>query len=207
MKIIDISRSLTPDLAVWPGDEPFCSIWNARIEEGDTVNLSTVRMSVHAGTHADAPLHFKAGGASIDEIPLLQFIGPCLLIDINDHDVILPDHVAFNDDMKMPRLLFKTRHSRVADTRWEAEMAPFLPETIDRMGSQGVVLIGTDAPSVDPVDSQTLDAHHALARLGIVNIENLVLKDVAPGPYRLVALPLKVIGLDAAPVRAVLLEA
>ena len=68
------------------------------------------------------------------------------------------------------------------------------------------MLVGTDAPSVDPADSKTLDAHKALARYNIVNLENLLLKDVTPGSYRLVALPLKLPGLDAAPVRAVLLQ-
>ena len=206
MKVIDISRALTPDVAVWPGDQPFAHTWTARINGESTVNLSAVHLSTHTGTHADAPLHYLPDGVAIDEIPLLQFVGPCLVIDAEDADAISPEHVALNDQRRIPRLLFKTRHSAVADTRWEPNLVPILPETIERMGAQGVVLIGTDAPSVDPVDSKTLDAHRALARHGIVNLENLALGDVAPGRYRLVALPLKMPGLDAAPVRAVLLQ-
>ena len=206
MKVIDISRALTPDVAVWPGDQPFAHTWTARIDAGSTVNLSVVRLSTHAGTHADAPLHYLPDGVAIDEIPLLQFVGPCLVIDVGNTKAIYPEHVAENDQRRIPRLLFKTRHSAVADTRWDPNLVPILPTAIERMGAQGVVLVGTDAPSVDPADSKTLDAHKALARHGIVNLENLALNDVAPGRYQLVALPLKLPGLDAAPVRAVLLQ-
>ena len=206
VKVIDISRALTPAVAVWPGDQPFEHTWTARIEHGSTVNLSAIHLSTHTGTHADAPLHFLDGGAALDQIPLLQFVGPCLVIDVGDTEAIAPQHVAANDEQQIPRLLFKTRHSQVADTHWDPHLVPFLPEAIDRMGLQGVVLVGTDAPSVDPADSKTLDAHKALARNGIVNLENLSLNDVEPGRYQLVALPLKLSGVDAAPVRAVLLQ-
>ncbi len=206
MQIIDISRALTPDVAVWPGDQPFAHSWIARLDGGSTVNLSAVALSTHAGTHADAPLHFLRGGLSIDQIPLLQFVGPCLVTEINEGDAIQPEHVAANDASRIPRVLFKTRHSSVPDTRWDPALLPILPATIERLAGQGVVLVGTDSPSVDPADSKTLDAHKALARHGIVNLENLSLGHVAPGVYRLVALPLKLPGLDAAPVRAVLIQ-
>lgn len=206
MKVIDISRALTPAIAVWPGDQPFEHAWTARIEHGSTVNLSAIHLSTHTGTHADAPLHFLDDGAPLDQLSLAQFIGPCLVIDAGNAAAITPDLVAANDAERAPRLLFKTRHSSVPDTQWDPHLVPFLPAAIDRMGAQGVVLIGTDAPSVDPADSKTLDAHKALARNGIVNLENLWLKDVEPGVYQLVALPLKLSGVDAAPVRAVLLQ-
>jgi arylformamidase len=206
MKVIDISRGLTARLAVWPGDQPFASTWTMRIDTGSTVNLSSVQFSTHAGTHADAPLHFLDEGASISEIPLLQFVGPCLIIDIQQATKITTAHVVINDKSRIPRLLFKTRHSAVSDTHWDPALVPITPSAVDRMAEQDVVLIGTDAPSVDPVESKSLDAHKALARHGIVNLENLSLQDVAPGLYFLVALPLKLPGLEAAPVRAVLLS-
>ena len=206
MKVIDISRTLTPEVAVWPGDQPFVPTWTLQISGGSTVNLSALQLSTHTGTHADAPLHYLADGAAIDEIPLLQFVGPCLVISIENTNIIGPEHVAENDHLRVPRLLFKTRHSAVADDQWDPDLVPILPAAIDRMAEQGVVLVGTDAPSVDPADSKTLDAHKALARNGIVNLENLSLGGVEPGRYELVALPLKVAGLDGAPVRAVLLH-
>jgi arylformamidase len=205
MKVIDISRALTPDVALWPGDQPFEHTWTGRIEHSSSVNLSSIQLSVHTGTHADAPLHVLDDGASIDQVPLLQFIGPCLVISAESEEAVTPGLVAVNDHQRVPRLLFKTRHSHVADTRWDPDLVPFLPAAVERMAAQGVVLVGTDAPSVDPVDSKGLDAHKALIRHGIVNLENLLLRDVEPGRYTLVALPLKLAGLDAAPVRAVLL--
>lgn len=206
MNIIDISRTLAPGTAVWPGDQPFVYTWAARLDEGETVNLSTIQMSSHAGTHLDAPLHYLPQGASVDEIPLLQLAGPCLVIEAKEASCISPDTVAVNDELQIPRLLFKTNHSDLSDTEWSDDVAFFEVATIERMAEQGVILIGTDAPSVDSVDSKSLDAHKALARHGIVNLENLSLMTVEPGMYQLVALPLKVMGLDAAPVRAILID-
>jgi arylformamidase len=87
---------------------------------------------------------------------------------------------------------------------WAPNVTPLLAETVAALDDAGVVLVGTDAPSVDPVDSTALPAHHALCDAGIVNLENLALADVPPGRYELMALPLRILGADAAPVRAVL---
>ena len=206
MKVIDITRTLTPEIAVWPGDQPFAHTWTLRIPEGDTVNLSAVQMSLHTGTHVDAPLHYQNDGKPLDELPLLQFIGPCLVIDTTQAGAISPQHVEGNDRSRIPRLLFKTRHSGVPDTVWDPDLVPFTVATVERMAQQGVVLIGTDAPSVDPADSKTLEAHHAMAAHGITNIEGLQLSHVAPGRYQLIALPMKIYGVDGAPLRAVLVQ-
>jgi arylformamidase len=204
MDLYDISRTLSAELAVWPGDQPFQPTWSARIGRDSVVNVGAVRLSTHAGTHADAPLHFEAGGLAIDQVPLLQFIGPAYVHHTTD-DPVRPGDLAAVDLRRYPRLLLRTRHSDVPDAVWDEALVPLLPETIDFLGEQGVVLVGTDAPSVDPADSTTLAAHHALARWNIINLENLVLREVPAGGYFLVALPLKLAGLDAAPVRAVLL--
>ena len=207
MRIYDITRSLTPKTAVWPGDTPFAQRWTSRIEEGATVNLSAITLSLHAGTHADAPLHFLAGGAAIDAIPLGHFVGPAVVVEVEAAaDAIRPAHVQGLGLGEVRRVLFKTRHSTVPEARWEPDFPPILPETIACLGRRGVVLVGTDAPSVDPHDSRALPAHKALAEHGIVNLENLALGAVPPGTYHLAALPLKLEGLDAAPLRAILTE-
>ena len=207
MKIYDITRSLTSETAVWPGDTPLTQRWTSRIDAGDAVNLSAVTLSLHAGTHADAPLHFLADGDAIDAIPLGRFIGPAAVVEVaEDAGAIRPAHVKGVDFTRVRRVLFKTPHSDVPDVRWEPCFAPILPETIAYLGERGVVLVGTDAPSVDPPESRALPAHKALAEHGIVNLENLALGEVLPGTYRLVALPLKLKGFDAAPLRAVLIE-
>lgn len=204
MTIHDISRTLSPTTATWPGDAPVEWSWTAQMSEGASVNLGAIATSVHAATHADAPLHYQPDGASIGEIPLRHFVGPVQVTDVGDAPAITTRHV---QDLDAPRILFRTPHSEVSGDEWSEAFPPIDAAAIDALGERGVVLIGTDAPSVDPVDSKDLPAHHALARAGIVNLENLCLSGVAPGTYTLVALPLKIDGGDAAPVRAVLLDA
>ena len=202
---IDITRALDPRIAVWPGDEPFAARWTARIENGSTVNIGAVSMSTHTGTHFDAPLHYDADGAPTDALGLACFIGPAVVVEVREGALILPEHLAGIDTARFPRVLFKTRASDTPGDVWSDDFPALHPETVDALGRRGVVLVGTDAPSVDPADSTLLLAHHALARCGIVNLENLCLRGVEPGGYQLVALPLKLAGMDAAPVRAVLL--
>lgn len=210
VEVIDISQPLDPQTAPWPGDEGFQPAWTARIETGSSVNIGAFRMSAHLGTHADAPLHFEHEGASTSTFPLSAFVGPVQVVSVDD-DTIRPAHVEALDlealDLEAaPRVLFKTKASAVQASEWSDDFPPILPETIEQLAARGVVLIGTDAPSVDPAESKRLSAHHALARSGIVNLENLALGDVALGRYWLSALPLKLEGMDAAPVRAVLLR-
>ena len=120
--------------------------------------------------------------------------------------MIQPAHVQSHADDLNERVLFKTEASRIPDSQWLDGFAAFAPGTIDWLAERSVKLIGTDAPSVDPVDSTELPVHHALRSLGVVNLEGLQFRNVSPGTYRLVALPLKIIDLEASPVRAVLLR-
>lgn len=202
MQLIDISRSITSETAVWPGDEPVRRSWTARIEEGSSVNLSALSMSVHAGTHTDSPYHVSDEGATSDAVELEVFVGAAQVVAV-DAVAIAPTHVR---DLRAPRVLFKTKASSIPDTMWSDDFPPLLPDTIDALAAQDVVLAGTDAPSIDPVDSVDLDAHHALFDAGMANLENLNLHNVEPGVYRLIAFPLKLPDADAAPVRAVLID-
>lgn len=209
MKIYDISRPLRPSTAVWPGDQEVKLFWNARLGEQDSVvNLGALQMSLHAGSHADAPLHYTADGAPIEKTPLLQFIGQSILIKIPSHvRHITRDFLTQHELNGTKRVLFKTSHSDLSASEWEDDFVTIDPEAIDYLADHGVILVGTDAPSVDPFTSKALPAHKALARHGIVNLENLVFAGVPAGDYQLIALPLKVEGVDAAPVRAILIEA
>jgi len=201
MPIIDISRALSPSTAVWPGDRPFEWSWSATIGEGSPVNVGAFCSSTHAGSHADAPLHFTQEGKTIDEVDLTAFVGPAQVVEIPDGPRIDPDQVP---EVQAPRILFKTSASQEPDSSWSDSFPVLAPETTARLAEQSVVLVGVDTPSVDPPDSKNLPTHHALSEAGIVNLENLRLDGVRPGVYRLMALPLKLIGADAAPVRAVL---
>lgn len=204
MKIYDITRTLSETIAVWPDDRPFAGRWSARIGRGSSVNVAAFEMSTHAGTHVDAPLHFQEDGASVDQLLLEAFVGPAYVVNVDDASAVLVRHVESLDFTGVPRVLFQTRSSNVANDVFDEHFVSIGPETIRFLASRGVVLIGTDAPSVDPFASNELPAHHELARAGIVNLENLLLRDVEPGLFHLIALPLKLAGLDAAPVRAIL---
>jgi len=202
MALIDISRSISPATAVWPGDREVDWTWTARLErDGSPVNLGAVELSTHVGSHADAPFHVDEEGAKIDDLPLSAFAGPADVVAADDASSIRPDHV---EGVTADRVLFKTGASHLSDDEWPESITPFEPATIQRLGRGGAVLVGTDAPSVDPLDSETLPAHHALQETGIANLEGLCLEDVPPGSYYLMALPLKIPGADASPVRAVL---
>jgi arylformamidase len=200
MGYIDITRPLTPTTAVWPGDQPVEWTWTARREEGSTVNLGAITASVHAGSHADAPLHVRDGGAAIDELPLEPFAGTVDVVRVDGPHVTPADVEA----VAAPRILFRTAASDLSGDQWPDAITAIHPEAIRLMQDRGVQLIGTDAPSIDPLDSQTLDAHHAMIDAGMVNLEGLDLSSVSPGRYVLMAFPLKIPGADAAPVRAVL---
>ena len=123
------------------------------------------------------------------------------MVEVGDASSLRPEHV---DGLAAERVLFKTEASFLSDDEWPDSVAAFEPETIRHLSAQGTVLVGTDAPSVDPLNSTTLPAHHAFIEAGIVNLEGLCLAHVTPGTYYLMALPLKIAGADAAPVRAVL---
>ena len=203
MDVIDISRSVSETTAVWPGDRTVEQGWTARIDAGDSVNVGHLSLSLHTATHADAPYHVAEEGERTDSFPLESFIGPTRVVEVEKGaEQIRPCHLPDMADVE--RLLFKTKASRLPDDTWPEEILPIGSGTVDALQSQDVVCIGTDAPSVDPLDSTALTAHHKLRTAGIVHLEGLCLADVAPGRYCLLALPLKIPDADAAPVRAVL---
>jgi len=202
--LIDISPTIHPSLPVWPGDAPveFERTWS--IGPGCPVNVSKVSFSTHTGAHVDAPFHFDPDGATIDQVALDTYVGPCRVIHvIGARGAIMPDAVAGQLEECPPRVLFRTYASSPRDT-WDSAFCAIAPETIDLLAARGVRLVGLDTPSLDPEESKDMDAHLAVCRHRMVILEGLVLDEVAAGDYELMALPLKLAGLDASPVRAVL---
>ncbi|MHC4954174.1 MAG: cyclase family protein [Planctomycetota bacterium] len=202
--IHDISPLVDPDIAVWPGDSPFEAKDLLRIEDGHSVHLSTITLSCHTGAHADAPCHYAAGAAGIEEAALEKYIGPCVLVDVSPEDhAIRPADLGDLDLSEAPRVLFRT--GAIQDrTVFPDPLTHLTVELIDWLAERGCVLIGLDSPSVDAFDSKDLPCHKALLRHGIVNLECLALDGVPSGRYELIALPLRLAGRDASPVRAVL---
>jgi arylformamidase len=215
MKIFDISRALSDELAPWPGDTPFHFELKWKMAEGATVNVGAVTMGVHNGTHADATFHFDESGEPIDRMPLDAYIGDAVVVDLtklfdagNDFDktrqVAVADLEAFSASFeKAPRLLLKTgvwKDSKVF-SNWIPVIARDVPEWLRE---RKVKLLGLDLPSVDPIEAKRLTNHYALAAARIVIVESLDLSDVEAGIYHFAALPLKIAGGDAGPVRAIL---
>ncbi len=206
MRIHDISQPLGERTATWPGDRPVELAWTLRMDRGDSVNVAALATSVHAGTHVDGFMHVTRDGETAAQMPLDAYVGHCLVVDVAGRDEVSLSDIAHLDLGGVERILFRTRNM-VDEMRFPERFAHISPPLARRLGEAGMRLVGTDAPSVDPVDSKTLDAHHAFVRGRVAILENVVLTDVEPGTYTLVALPLRLVEADSSPVRAVLIEA
>jgi arylformamidase len=204
MELIDISPPLRIGMGVFPGDAVFRTTPTFTIGPGCPVNVAEIAMSTHCGAHADAPLHYDPDGASIDQLDLADFIGPARVIDARGTAALCGfDEIVAALDGAPPRLLLRLM-DRIDPMVWPSGFRALAPDTVERLARRGVRLIGVDVPSVDPETSKELPSHMVCRAHDIRILENLVLADVAPGDYELIALPLKLAGLDAAPVRAVL---
>ena len=203
-RIIDISQPVDASIGVWPGDTPFSAEFTWKMADGDACNVSRVVTSPHNGTHADAPVHFVPGAAGIGDVPLDAYLGACWVLDGPRSGQVEPVHFDGVDLVAYPRLLIRTRDDD--STRFPASFVSLSAPAARALCDRGVRLVGLDTPSMDPVDSKSMHAHHVLLPGAIAILENLVLSHVEPGPYELIALPLRWLGLDASPVRAVLRE-
>jgi arylformamidase len=201
----DISIAMGSGTPEWPGDQPFSCGWTMTLRGGGTVNLSAVTTSPHVGTHADAPVHVRDGWPASDEIPLSPFAGRAVVCSVDPST----DTIAARDLASLPargrieRLLLRTQCTVATGTfpdRWPVLSVETLRALLDR----GLTLLGVDAPSVDARHSKTLEIHNTLFAGGAFNLENLDLRAVEDGEYDLIAYPLLLRGLDAAPARAVL---
>jgi arylformamidase len=212
MKIWDISRTLSNDLAEWPGDEPCHFQLTREKTKGESVNLGAISMSVHNGTHADARFHFDTNGESIEKATLQTYLGRATVVDLGQAFLDSKEkHLITIEDLRpsaeqiaaTSRLLVKT--GRWSDSTVFPNQIPVIAADVPAwLQKNGVKLLGMDLPSVDEIDSKSLQNHHALARAGIAIVESLDLSDVASGIYQFAALPLKIAGGDGAPMRAIL---
>ena len=204
-RLWDISPGVSPDSPLFPGDQAYQQRWTATLSPGCPVNLSAITMSPHIGAHADAPLHYAEGAATIGSVGLEPYLGRCRVVHaLRCGPLVQPFHLQHAAAGLPPRVLVRTCER--APTLWSAEFSAFAPQTLAWLAQQGVLLVGIDSQSVDPADSKTLPSHQQLFTHGLRVLENLVLDDVPAGDYELIALPLKLMTADASPVRAVLRE-
>ncbi len=200
----DISPPVHAASPVFPGDTAYSQHWTAEIGPGCPVNVSSLTLSPHVGAHADAPLHYDPHGETAGALDLSPYLGPCRVIHaIGVRPLVLWEHLAHSLDGLPPRVLVRT-YSRMPIDAWDAGLAAFAPDTVERLADAGVQLIGIDTASIDPASSKGLDSHQVIRRRRMRVLENLVLDDVPEGDYELIALPLKLMSADASPVRAVL---
>lgn len=204
--IRDISIALREGTPEWPGDTPYACRWASLIAKGESVNVSAVIGSPHVGTHADAPLHVRDGWPGSHELPLDAFIGPASVVDVSTlSGAIEADALAYDPALNSERLLLRTGRT-IAGGQFPNEWPTLSEACVRTLLGRGLRLVGVDAPSVDPRESKTLPVHHMLFSANAYILENLDLRRVPPGPYELIAFPLKFMALDAAPVRAILRE-
>ena len=201
--IYDITPAVTPALAVWPGDTPPDREVLLDISRGDNLTLSTLRATVHLGAHADAPSHYGLGAPTIDERPLDLYLGECQVIHVDAERGMRLPAAPLAERVDAERVLFATG-SYPDPYRFNEDFAALSAELVEALHRRGVRLVGIDTPSVDLIDSKTLPAHHACLRHDVAILEGVVLADVPDGIYELIALPLRLVGFDASPVRAVL---
>ncbi|MEW6234151.1 MAG: cyclase family protein [Candidatus Omnitrophota bacterium] len=203
MALWDISLSLRSELPPWPGDIPFSRKFSQSISQGDKCNVSLLTMNSHFATHLDAPYHIVENGAAVDEIPLDVLIGPVLVHEVDCRDLILPPHLPSLDGVE--RLIFKTPNSSfIADSQFHCDYASMSLEAAKILTGAGVRLIGIDYFSIEAYNNSGFPVHHELCGKGVILVEGLDLRDVVPGWYELIVLPLKIAGADGGPCRAVL---
>jgi arylformamidase len=204
--IRDISIALREGTPEWPGDTPYACRWASLIAKGESVNVSAVIGSPHVGTHADAPLHVRDGWPGSHELPLDAFVGPASVVDVSAlSGVIEADALTYDPDVHGERLLLRTGRT-IAGGVFPNEWPCLSEGCVKTLLGRGLRLLGVDAPSVDLRESKTLPVHQMLFSANAYILENLDLRRVPTGAYELIALPLKFMALDAAPVRAVLRE-
>ena len=202
---IDISPEISGATAVFPGDQPFERRIAMDFKTGHHLLLSEIRTTVHIGAHADAPNHYHPDGAAIHERELGAYFGPCQVIEVRipPGERIRPAHLS-GKIIQAPRVLIKTG-SYPDPQKWNQDFNSLSPELIQWLAAQDVILVGLDTPSVDPFDSKELEAHQAIYAADLAILEGIILDQATEGLYDLIALPLRIQGADASPVRAVLL--
>ena len=207
MRYHDISLNLSAETVRWATSSPFELRENRRMSRGDRNNSSGVAMSLHSGTHLDAPFHFLADGKTIDELPLDLFIGPAVVHAVEAERYIEARHVEAIDLDGVSRVLFKTRNSGLLRQKsYEPGFVAFSVGAAEALAARGVKLVGLDYLSVAHAGEEQAPVHRAFLERGVALLEGVDLSAIEPGRYELICFPLKIRGADGAPCRAVLRE-
>ena len=210
MTIYDISLSISPDLPTWPGDpglrlEPFESM-----DRGDHINITTISSSVHLGTHVDAPHHFLNNRSTVEQLPLDVLTGPCYVAQLPDGIEAITAEVLDRTEItsEMKRVLFGTSNSHYwakGESTFQTDFVAITEDGAEWLVERGIRLVGVDYLSVAPY-SESIPTHTVLLKADVVIVEGLNLSNIMRGFYDLYCLPLKIVGSDGAPARAILIQ-
>jgi arylformamidase len=205
MKIIDITVPVEAAVPVYPGNTPFSLEAIKRVARGDSSNVSTLHMSAHSGTHVDAPRHFFDDGPGVEGLALEMLMGRARVIELTTRKGIVPEDFAGLDLSEDVRLLIKTANSRLwGSPEFHTDYVGVTEAGAKFLVERGIKVVGVDYLSVEQFKTPGAPAHHVLLGSGTIVIEGLNLRDVEPGIYDLICLPLRIVGADGAPARALL---
>jgi arylformamidase len=205
MKLIDVTVPLDASLASYPNNVPFSLEAIKRLARGDSSNVSALHMSAHTGTHVDAPRHFYDDGTGTEALPLEMLVGRARVIELRTRAGITADDLAGIDLSEDVRLLIKTQNSRLwGDPEFHTDYIGITESGAKYLVDHGIKVVGVDYLSVEVFRTPGAPAHHLLLGAGTIVVEGLNLRDVDPGVYEMLCLPLKVVGSDGAPARVVL---
>ena len=209
MRIYDLSLPISESLVVWPGDSPVRITHTSHLDRGDRATVSRLDMGAHTGTHVDAPAHFVPGGSGVDSLDLNVLVGPAAVIHAPKADALSADVLAgLGIPAGTERVLFRTRNSErwaCDERKFDEDFVAITEDGARWLVARGVRLVGVDSLSVGPY-ADTVPTHQILLCAGVVVVEGLDLSGVGPGVYQLVCLPLKIVGADGAPARAILID-
>ncbi len=205
MKLIDVTVPLDASLPTYPGNTPFVLEAVKRIARGDSSNVSTLHMSAHTGTHVDAPRHYFDEAPGADALPLEMMLGRTRVIEITSRSGIGAEQLADLDLSDDLRILFKTSNSRLwASSDFHTDYVGVTASGAEHLIAHGIRVVGVDYLTVEEFKRPGAPAHHVLLGGGAIIIEGLNLRDVEPGVYDMLCLPLRVVGADGAPARVLL---
>lgn len=204
-KIIDVTVPLSAGVPTFPGDPPFRMDFVRRIADGEPYNSARIEMSVHAGTHVDAPYHLLADGATVEQLPMDILMGKVRVVEFAVRERVDRADLEALDLRDDIRLFFKTRMSgQLRSPRFQEDFVHVTPEAATHLVNSGIKLLGVDYLSVDAFGSGDLATHLVLLGAGVVIVEGLDLSEVEPGEYDMTCLPLRLLGADGAPARVIL---
>jgi len=207
MPFFDVSVPVHTKMPLYPGDPPMKFQFIRRLAHGDTSNNSWMSLGTHTGTHIDAPLHFLEDAAPVDRIPPDALVGPCVLVDAGDAPLVTRDVLRAAGIEKAQRVLVRTTNSAWIAREFRDDFVAFSEDGARYLAEEvRPVLVGIDAPSLDPRGTEGHPAHMAILGSDTIRgaIEWLALGGLEPGPYTMFCGPLRLVGAEAAPCRVLL---